>query len=33
MPEDEAETALVYSTDPEVEVAQPIEVEDEEVTE
>ena len=31
--EDEAETALVYSTDPEVEVAQPIEVEDEEVTE
>ena len=33
VPEDEAETALVYSTDPEVEVAQPIEVEDEEVTE
>ena len=31
--EDEAETALVYSTDPEVEVAQPIEVEDEETAE
>ena len=31
--EDEAEAALVYSTDPEVEVAEPIEVEAEETAE